>query len=148
MQSIFQSLRHPRELVALVKSSSLFCVSNPSQILDDKQADESYLQCYTFLNLTSRSFARVIQELDPNLRHAVCLFYLVLRALDTIEDDMTIPFPEKRVLLIDFHNSIGHAGWTFDGNSPGEKDRVLLVNFHHVVTYIYFTPSIFNLVEN
>ncbi len=33
---------------------------------------------------TSRSFALVIQELGDELRVAVCIFYLVLRALDTI----------------------------------------------------------------
>jgi phytoene/squalene synthetase len=33
---------------------------------------------------TSRSFAMVIQELGDELRDAVCIFYLVLRALDTV----------------------------------------------------------------
>ena len=72
------------------------------------------------LNNVSRSFAIVIQQLGPELRDAarsrrrpratarahapstsvswappplslqVCIFYLVLRALDTVEDDMSI----------------------------------------------------------
>ncbi|CAN8068077.1 unnamed protein product [Agarophyton chilense] len=42
---------------------------------------------YTALSAVSRSFALVIMELDTELRHPVCIFYLVLRALDTIEDD-------------------------------------------------------------
>jgi farnesyl-diphosphate farnesyltransferase len=43
------------------------------------------------LNRVSRSFAIVIQQLGPELRDAVCVFYLVLRGLDTVEDDMSIP---------------------------------------------------------
>lgn len=41
-------------------------------------------RCYELLNMTSRSFAAVIQALDDELRPAVCIFYLVLRGLDTI----------------------------------------------------------------
>ena len=40
------------------------------------------------LTRTSRSFSLVIQQLPPHLRASVCVFYLVLRALDTVEDDM------------------------------------------------------------
>ena len=36
------------------------------------------------LVLVSRSFAAVIMELPDELREAVCIFYLVLRALDTV----------------------------------------------------------------
>ena len=43
------------------------------------------------LNKVSRSFAIVIQQLPHELQDAVCIFYLVLRALDTVEDDMSIP---------------------------------------------------------
>ena len=50
--------------------------------------DENLAFCYDVLNKVSRSFAIVIQQLDEELRDAVCVFYLVLRALDTIEDDM------------------------------------------------------------
>lgn len=42
------------------------------------------IRCYELLNMTSRSFAAVIQALDDELRPAVCIFYLVLRGLDTI----------------------------------------------------------------
>ena len=41
-------------------------------------------RCYELLNMTSRSFAAVIQALDDELRPAICIFYLVLRGLDTI----------------------------------------------------------------
>ena len=53
-----------------------------------------------------RSFAIVIQQLPIELRDPVCIFYLVLRALDTVEDDMAIPAPEKLPTLISFHEKI------------------------------------------
>jgi len=90
-------------------------------------------RCYELLNLTSRSFAAVIQALDEELRPAICLFYLVLRGLDTVEDDMSIDNKLKIALLLDFHNKLEEKGWTFDGNGPDEKDRVLMVEFDQVI---------------
>jgi farnesyl-diphosphate farnesyltransferase len=85
------------------------------------------------LQHTSRSFSSVIQELNPELLVPVALFYLILRGLDTIEDDMTISLEDKEPLLRDFHNILEQDGWTFDGNGPNEKDRDLLVGFDNVV---------------
>lgn len=79
MSSVFASLLHPSELYALAK---IKLQSQVSRVGEDES--ESYRACYVFLNRTSRSFARVIQELDPCLKHAICLFYLVLRGLDVI----------------------------------------------------------------
>ncbi|KAF4549728.1 Squalene/phytoene synthase-like protein 1 [Elsinoe fawcettii] len=91
-------------------------------------------QCFVYLDLTSRSFAAVIKELHPELLVPVCLFYLILRGLDTIEDDMTIDIEEKEPLLRDFQNIIEKSGWTYNGNGPDEKDRELLVHFDVVIT--------------
>ncbi|KAH6657893.1 isoprenoid synthase domain-containing protein [Truncatella angustata] len=63
----------------------------------------------------------------------IALFYLVLRGLDTIEDDMTIPLEKKEPLLRDFDKSMSIDGWTFNGNGPNEKDRELLVHFDDVI---------------
>lgn len=46
--------------------------------------------CFQILPHVSRSFAIVIDKLDEPLRTTVCVFYLILRALDTIEDDTTM----------------------------------------------------------
>jgi farnesyl-diphosphate farnesyltransferase len=46
-------------------------------------------ECDDFLGKVSRSFALVIRQLPDALYRSVMAFYLVLRALDTIEDDMT-----------------------------------------------------------
>ena len=49
------------------------------------------------------SFAIVIQQLPRELQDVVCVFYLALRALDTIEDDMAIPTDDKVPRLQRFH---------------------------------------------
>ncbi|CAL8468888.1 g8429 [Coccomyxa elongata] len=63
------------------------------------------------LNRVSRSFAVVIQSLPTELRDAVCLFYLVLRALDTVEDDMAVAVDVKVPLLRVFHEKIYDRSW-------------------------------------
>lgn len=84
--------------------------------------------------MTSRSFSAVIQELNPELLLPVTIFYLILRGLDTIEDDMTIPLDTKEPLLRNFDNIIEEDGWNFHDNGPNEKDRELLVHFDVVIT--------------
>ncbi|KAI9482034.1 bifunctional farnesyl-diphosphate farnesyltransferase/squalene synthase [Coemansia sp. RSA 989] len=98
-------------------------------------------RCYDFLEMTSRSFAAVIQELNPKLRDGICLFYLILRGLDTIEDDMTIPGAKKRHLLEKFHETIYQTGWTFKESGPDEKDALLLVEFDVVVNEFLRLPT-------
>ncbi|KIY46832.1 farnesyl-diphosphate farnesyltransferase [Fistulina hepatica ATCC 64428] len=94
---------------------------------------ESMRKCWHYLAQTSRSFVAVIKELDGDLARTICLFYLVLRGLDTIEDDMTLPDEKKQALLRNFHTSTITPGWNFDGCGPNEKDRDLLVEYHVVV---------------
>jgi farnesyl-diphosphate farnesyltransferase len=85
------------------------------------------------LNKTSRSFSAVIQELHPELLLPICLFYLILRGLDTVEDDTSIAAKTKEPVLRGFKDHLEEDGWTYDGNRPEEKDRDLLVNFHYVI---------------
>ena len=75
----------------------------------------------------------MIQELHPELLVPIALFYLSLRGLDTIEDDMTIPLNKKDPLLRAFHEVLEKDGWNFNGSGPNEKDRELLVEFQNVV---------------
>src|SRR3954471_13829242 len=89
--------------------------------------------CYHYLDLTSRSFAAVIQELNPELLMPICLFYLVLRGLDTIEDDMTLDLGLKENLRRVFATHMEEEGWTFDQDGPNEKDRDLLVHFVDII---------------
>ena len=82
--------------------------------------------------MTSRSFSAVIQELHPELLVPGVIFYLILRGLDTIEDDMTLSLEEKDPLLRQFHNHTEEEGWNYNGSGPNEKDRELLVQFQNV----------------
>ncbi|KAK7312300.1 hypothetical protein VNO77_36068 [Canavalia gladiata] len=88
--------------------------------------------CYSMLHKVSRSFSLVIQQLGSELRNAVCIFYLVLRALDTVEDDTSIATDVKVPILIAFHRHIYDRDWHF---SCGTKEyKVLMDQFHHVST--------------
>ena len=140
------------ETVALFKywlnsqTSSEIMYKNHSDLPPATDPNYSYASCYYYLNKTSRSFARVIQSLHPELRHAVAIFYrrplltfisnfflVVLRGLDTIEDDMTLDPIEKVKLLQSFHKLTLQEGWNFDGNGPDEKDAILLQEYHVVI---------------
>ncbi|KAL5055558.1 hypothetical protein RYX36_036240 [Vicia faba] len=88
--------------------------------------------CYSMLHKVSRSFGLVIQQLRPELRDAVCIFYLVLRALDTVEDDTSVETDVKVPILIAFHRHIYDHDWHF---GCGTKEyKVLMDQFHHVST--------------
>ena len=99
---------------------------------DPEKEAPSLRICFEFLDKTSRSFSAVIQELHPELLVPVALFYLILRGLDTIEDDMTISLDEKTPLLRGFHDYTEKEGWNYNGCGPNERDRELLVQFHNV----------------
>ena len=50
--------------------------------------------------------------MPETLRDPVCVFYLVLRALDTVEDDMAVPVTVKVPLLRAFHEHCGDTSFT------------------------------------
>ncbi|KDQ62002.1 hypothetical protein JAAARDRAFT_31480 [Jaapia argillacea MUCL 33604] len=104
-------------------------ITSPSEHKTSGYDRKSMQRCWDFLDMTSRSFSAVIKELDGDLARVICLFYLVLRGLDTIEDDMTIPDSVKQPLLRSFHEKTVTPGWTFTGNGEQEKDRQLLVEY-------------------
>ena len=138
--AIVSSLLRPSELYSLIKFK-LSTPPSPASLLPRQPTPEDFKSntraaCYHFLNLTSRSFARVIQELDEELRDVVCIYYLILRGLDTIEDDMTLPFQRKKHLLKTFADIIKdekNLNWSFHENGESEKDRDLLIHFYVVI---------------
>ncbi|KAJ5201366.1 squalene synthase [Penicillium cinerascens] len=121
---------HPLQLRSIIQWKVWH---NPPHERDAKNDTETQKQCFKFLDLTSRSFSAVIKELHPELLLPICVFYLVLRGLDTIEDDTSIPFATKEPLLRNFKDVLTQDGWNFTGNRPEEKDRELLVQFQNVV---------------
>ncbi|KAM1454804.1 hypothetical protein ACFX13_004332 [Malus domestica] len=82
------------------------------------------------LQKVSRSFTFVIQQLGTELRNTICLFYLVLRALDTVEDDTSIETDVKVPILLAFHWHIYDPDWHFACGTNNYK--VLMDEFHHV----------------
>ena len=71
--------------------------------ITNKNENERF--CYDVLQDVSRSFAMVIQQLPltNQTRLGVCIFYLVLRGLDSVEDSTQIPYDKKLNQLINFH---------------------------------------------
>ncbi|KAF3099652.1 bifunctional farnesyl-diphosphate farnesyltransferase/squalene synthase [Orbilia oligospora] len=129
--TIWHYTTHPYQLRAMLHWKYL---RDPLHFRNPEKESTELKRCYEFLEMTSRSFAAVILELQPEMRVPVALFYLVLRGLDTVEDDMTIHNDIKIPLLQNFHKILDQPGWTFDGNAPTEKDRQLLVEFDVVIT--------------
>jgi len=127
MGSLGAVLKHPNDLFPLLK------LKRAMKHAEKQIPPEPHWGfCYSMLHKVSRSFALVIQQLDSNLRNAVCIFYLVLRALDTVEDDTNIATGVKVPILIAFHRHIYDQEWHF---ACGEKDyKVLMDQFHHVST--------------
>lgn len=87
--------------------------------------------CDEILGSVSHNYASAIRQLPPSLLVDTMVFYLVLRALDTIEDDM-VSFEskdEKIAHLMQFHKTaLVDPLWRMDGVGEGYSRR-LLQNF-------------------
>jgi farnesyl-diphosphate farnesyltransferase len=101
--------------------------------LDSKYIKETYnvddLEfCNEILSKVSRSFAAVIRQLPPTLLVDVLIFYLVLRALDTVEDDMT-SFESNEIKiqhLLNFHKTaLMDPNWKMEGVGEADEKRLL-----------------------
>ena len=75
-------LWRPQELAALIKLKRKIGKWKARAAKQEKDAD--WMFCFDMLEKVSRSFAVVIEQLGDELRNAVCVFYLVLRGLDTV----------------------------------------------------------------
>nr|BAC56854.1 squalene synthase [Lotus japonicus] len=127
MGSLGAIVKHPDDLYPLLKLK-MAARHAEKQI----PSEPHWGFCYSMLHKVSRSFALVIQQLDTDLRNAVCIFYLVLRALDTVEDDTSIATEVKVPILKAFHRHIYDRDWHF---SCGTKEyKVLMGQFHLVST--------------
>uniref|UniRef100_A0A0A9YPI7 Squalene synthase n=1 Tax=Lygus hesperus TaxID=30085 RepID=A0A0A9YPI7_LYGHE len=62
---------------------------------------------------------------DVPLRDGICIFYLVLRALDTIEDDMTLSNDFKLRELPQFHTHLRDETWVMHGVGKGCEAKLL-----------------------
>ncbi|CAO3663441.1 unnamed protein product [Umbelopsis ramanniana] len=122
MNALLASITHPSELNALITYKFFKPESNINRNQRLIANDERKKRCYDFLD-------------------KICLFYLVLRGLDTIEDDMTLDLDRKCELLRSFHKLIFQRGWNFKDNGPNEADRHLLVDFQIVIEEFLELPK-------
>ena len=84
--SLLAQLKHPNEVFAALRFLLQKKIAKSS-----KNVTELESSMWDHLNATSRSFAAVIRTLPaPEVSDSVCIFYLLLRALDTIEDEMEL----------------------------------------------------------
>lgn len=134
IKELFNSFMHPWEIKAMYNLKFREKIKQPKESLDaliKNKNDREF--CYTALNKVSRSFAVVIQQLPNELRDPVCIFYLVLRGLDSIEDDMEFNAQEKLVLLRSFHEKCEVDGWNIEGVGDTPDYKVLLNHFDKVI---------------
>jgi len=95
------------------------------------------------LDKTSRSFAAVINALDTNFRDCVCVFYLTLRALASVEDDPAYPKEKKIPMLQNFYKHLKEESWALEncGEKPHEKELLtnfpILLRFYHSLSLPY-----------
>lgn len=112
--------------------------------LKKRHSDPDVAFCDHMLEKVSRSFAAVIRQLSSGLCVDICIFYLVLRALDTVEDDMEAykgredvkreelqTFGAKR--LTDVHCSIKGVG--------AGDEKTLVENFGRVAHVYKILPK-------
>lgn len=112
-------------------------------------------RAWELMELTSRSFSAMVVTLDADVAQVVsclilnvfviisitssnplfqiCILYLVLRALDTVEDDVSIPDEKKHPILKGFHTYSVTPGWTFDAAGKG---RQILLEYNNIVDEI------------
>ncbi|MFN8298110.1 MAG: squalene synthase [Chitinophagales bacterium] len=135
VKDLVKSAYRPSELMALLKIKFSGNIPKdypePLELLAKKLDDREF--CYAALNRVSRSFAVVIQQLPENLKDPVCVFYLVLRGLDSVEDDMTYPAEKRLPLLREFHLKSYETGWNLKGVGDSDDYRTLLANYHKVI---------------
>lgn len=144
-ESIFSQLSHLDEVFSLLSFKlGLSKVTSIEPLAADASEHEKF--CEDVLCRVSRSFALVIQQLPKSLRVAICNFYLVLRGLDTVEDDM-VAFAanaetqrQKINHLINFHIYLNDPTWTMSGVGEGDE-ALLLERFYHVTNVFLALPS-------
>ncbi|KAK2644807.1 hypothetical protein Ddye_020002 [Dipteronia dyeriana] len=131
MGRLREVLKHPDEFHVLLKLK--LAVRHAEKQIIPPLDHPHWGFCYTLLNkFTNGGTTLLLQPFEPQLRNVLCIFYLILRALDTVEDDTSIPTEVKVPVLIDFHRHVYDPDWHF---SCGTEDcKTLMDQFHHVST--------------
>ena len=126
---------HASELAHIFQMKNEFSQFKPSKYrlteLSQDRDDRDY--CYEALKKVSRSFAVVIQQLPKELQDPVCLFYLILRGLDTVEDDMNIPNDTKEALLLSFADRMNNEEFVLENVGDTQDYQDLMLHFDIII---------------
>lgn len=126
---------HPQEVQYLLQMKKEFAQFKPSNErltdISGKTTDRDF--CFEALKKVSRSFAVVIQQLPVELQDPVCLFYLILRGLDTVEDDMSIHPDEKKKLLTTFADRLNDDSFVLQNIGDTVEYQDLMLHFDKVI---------------
>lgn len=126
---------HVSELAYIFQMKKEFEQFKPSEhrLKDLSQSRDDISFCYEALKKVSRSFAVVIQQLPEDLKKPVCLFYLILRGLDTIEDDMSIDNSVKQKMLLAFADRINEEDFILENVGDTQDYRDLMLHFDKII---------------
>ena len=126
---------NPIELSFLFQMKKQFKEFRPSEnsleAISQQTTDEEF--CSEALKKVSRSFSVVIHQLPKELQAPVGLFYLILRGLDTVEDDMSIEQSLKTELLNDFASRMNREAFTLSDTGDTQDYKDLMANFDKVI---------------
>ena len=127
-ESIISQLIHIPEIIAIIKYKYSMFFQGSKRISKEIGKDLDF--CYKILNNVSRSFSIVICQLPKDLSIDILVFYLVLRALDTVEDDIEAfngNLGKKIDCLANFYKNFDNI------NQVGKKyEKNLLENYQKV----------------
>lgn len=125
--SKLDQLCRPLEVLSALRFK--FCPSLKNNLPMD---DPDVWFCDTILGRVSRSFAAVIRHLPEGLCLDIAVFYLVLRALDTVEDDMEAYKGREAKKQEELRNfgakRLADVNMSIDGVGAGDE-RLLLQRF-------------------
>jgi len=116
-----------------------------------KEGTDEERFCDDMMTRVSRSFAAVTQHLPVQLGMPITIFYLVLRGLDTVEDDMEA-FSDSKIkidLLKKFYiNALTNKNFSMTGVGKGDEEK-LLNEFSKVVTVFQsLDPQVQNVISD
>ncbi|XP_074375223.1 squalene synthase-like [Apium graveolens] len=111
--------------------TAVAALAKPSGKTLSTSTEDHWNYCHQMLPKVSKSFAALVLQIpQPQLRDSICNMYLLLRNLDTIEDDMQIPADVKTPVLSDYHHFLSDNDWKFICGT--NADRELTQGHHHI----------------
>mmetsp|Transcript_3550 Transcript_3550/g.8336 ORF Transcript_3550/g.8336 Transcript_3550/m.8336 type:complete len:798 (+) Transcript_3550:65-2458(+) len=137
--SKLDQLMRPLEVMAAIRFKFLGGEKALQDTVDRSNKDVAF--CIEMLDKVSRSFAVVIRQLPSGLSLDIAVFYLVLRALDTVEDDMEA-YKDKEALKMEELKKFGAKRLSDPECSVtgvGEGDEKTLAERFGAVVRVYQT---------